>query len=91
MPGPAHVVSPLVARRHRRTRVRPIPPPPVWTSWSPLSPLRRRFPWNLDSDRSVTSARSGLCLDATGNGTANGTVVQLWQCTGAANQKWTRG
>jgi len=29
----------------------------------------------------------GRCLDATGNGTADGTPAQLWSCTG--NQKWT--
>ncbi|MFI2641132.1 ricin-type beta-trefoil lectin domain protein [Streptomyces sp. NPDC018610] len=47
--------------------------------------------WDLNPDGGVTHARSGLCLDADGNGTANGTRVQLWQCTGAAHQKWTRG
>jgi Ricin-type beta-trefoil lectin domain len=27
-------------------------------------------------------------VDTHGYGTANGTKVQLWACTGAANQKW---
>lgn len=31
----------------------------------------------------------GKCLDATGNTGANGTPVQIWDCTGAANQRWT--
>ncbi|MDQ0793824.1 ricin-type beta-trefoil lectin domain protein [Streptomyces sp. B1I3] len=31
----------------------------------------------------------GKCLDATGNTGADGTPVQLWDCTGAANQRWT--
>ncbi|QIY66658.1 RICIN domain-containing protein [Streptomyces sp. RPA4-2] len=29
------------------------------------------------------------CLDVTGNGTANGTPVQMWECNGGASQKWT--
>ncbi|MFE6976998.1 ricin-type beta-trefoil lectin domain protein [Streptomyces sp. NPDC057682] len=32
---------------------------------------------------------SGKCLDATGNSGADGTPVQIWDCTGAANQRWT--
>ena len=32
--------------------------------------------------------QSGLCLDANGQGTANGTKIQLWSCTGGANQRW---
>ncbi|WP_432160926.1 ricin-type beta-trefoil lectin domain protein [Streptomyces sp. NRRL F-5630] len=31
----------------------------------------------------------GKCLDA--SGTANGSAVQTWSCTGAANQRWTLG
>ncbi|MFG2825777.1 arabinofuranosidase catalytic domain-containing protein [Kitasatospora sp. NPDC048365] len=30
----------------------------------------------------------GRCLDATGNGTANGTLLQLWDCNGGGAQKW---
>jgi hypothetical protein len=30
----------------------------------------------------------GLCLDAAGYGTTNGTLLQMWTCTGAANQRW---
>ncbi|MET8160978.1 RICIN domain-containing protein [Sphaerisporangium sp. NPDC005289] len=33
--------------------------------------------------------QSGLCLDATGQGTANGTTIQLYTCHGGTNQKWT--
>ena len=48
------------------------------------------------SGRSTPTARSpasqsGLCLDATGAGTANGTLLELWTCNGGSNQKWTRG
>jgi hypothetical protein len=28
------------------------------------------------------------CLDATGSSSTNGTRLQIWTCTGAANQKW---
>ncbi|MET0495547.1 MAG: RICIN domain-containing protein, partial [Actinoplanes sp.] len=31
---------------------------------------------------------SGKCLDVKDNNTANGAKLQLWTCTGAANQKW---
>jgi hypothetical protein len=33
---------------------------------------------------------SGLCLDTISNGTANGTLLDLWTCNGGANQQWTR-
>jgi hypothetical protein len=28
------------------------------------------------------------CLDASGQGTANGTLVIIWDCSGQANQQW---
>ncbi|GIF04824.1 RICIN domain-containing protein [Actinoplanes siamensis] len=31
---------------------------------------------------------SGLCLDASGGGTANGTAAIIWSCNGQANQQW---
>jgi hypothetical protein len=31
---------------------------------------------------------SGKCLDATNNSSANGNQLQIWTCTGAANQQW---
>ncbi|MYW21356.1 hypothetical protein GT039_38800, partial [Streptomyces sp. SID2955] len=34
---------------------------------------------------------SNKCLDVTGNNSANGTRLQLWTCSGGANQKWTLG
>jgi lysophospholipase L1-like esterase len=46
--------------------------------------------WNLNSNGTISNAQSGLCLDVTGNATANGTTVALWTCTAAANQRWTR-
>ncbi|WP_245635332.1 RICIN domain-containing protein [Dactylosporangium aurantiacum] len=32
--------------------------------------------------------RRNRCLDATGNGTANGTPIQLWDCNGGGAQQW---
>jgi hypothetical protein len=32
---------------------------------------------------------SGLCLDANGAVTANGTKIILWSCKGGANQQWS--
>ena len=32
----------------------------------------------------------GRCLDITGNGTADGTQVQLWDCNGVGGQKWVQ-
>jgi len=46
--------------------------------------------WTLRFDGSIQGVDSGLCLDVTGNATANGTLVGLWTCTGGANQRWTR-
>jgi lysophospholipase L1-like esterase len=46
--------------------------------------------WNLNANGTISNAASGLCLDVSGNATANGTVVILWTCVAAANQRWTR-
>jgi hypothetical protein len=29
------------------------------------------------------------CLDVTGVGTTDGTQLQIWQCGGGANQRWS--
>ncbi|MEH0829770.1 RICIN domain-containing protein, partial [Micromonospora sp. CPCC 205714] len=34
--------------------------------------------------------QANKCLDATGPSSADGTRLQIWDCTGAANQKWRR-
>jgi hypothetical protein len=31
---------------------------------------------------------SGKCLDALNSGTSPGTKVEIWDCTGGANQQW---
>jgi len=47
--------------------------------------------WSLDAAGTITSAADpGLCLDAAGAGTGNGTAVDVWYCNGATNQLWTR-
>ncbi|MDI1460962.1 RICIN domain-containing protein [Catellatospora sp. KI3] len=46
--------------------------------------------WSLNASGTISNAASGLCLDVSGNATANGTPVILWTCTTAANQRWTR-
>jgi endo-1,4-beta-xylanase len=43
--------------------------------------------WNVNSNGTITSAQSGLCLDA--YDTANGTQLQLWSCSGQANQRFS--
>jgi hypothetical protein len=40
----------------------------------------------MDADGTVRSF--GKCLDIQGNGTANVTKVQLWDCDGAGGQQW---
>ncbi|WP_326657701.1 lectin [Streptomyces sp. NBC_00385] len=46
-------------------------------------------PSGASSSSGALSGPGGKCLDATGNTGADGTPVQLWDCTGAANQRWT--
>jgi poly(3-hydroxybutyrate) depolymerase len=45
--------------------------------------------WTVDGNGTIRN-QGGLCLDVSGNATANGTAVILWNCTGAANQRWAR-
>ncbi|MCO8276202.1 RICIN domain-containing protein [Actinoplanes sp. TRM 88003] len=46
--------------------------------------------WNLNSNGTVSNVQTGLCLDVSGAGTANGTAVVVWGCHTAANQRWSR-
>ena len=39
--------------------------------------------------QSLTNPSTGRCLDAAGQGTANGTPLQIWSCNGQGNQRWT--
>ncbi|RKR88587.1 intein/RHS repeat-associated protein [Micromonospora pisi] len=36
----------------------------------------------------AVSGQGGRCLEAAGNATANGSVIQMWDCTGATGQVW---
>ena len=42
--------------------------------------------WQPQSDGALLNPQSGKCLDDTGFSTTPGTQVQIWSCTGAANQ-----
>jgi Ricin-type beta-trefoil lectin domain len=45
--------------------------------------------WHYDSGhRFENQAGSGMCLDLTGANTINGTLLELWPCTGNPNQVW---
>lgn len=44
--------------------------------------------WRLGADRQIVNDATGLCLDANGGGTGNGTALLIWGCGGQANQKW---
>jgi Ricin-type beta-trefoil lectin domain/Glycosyl hydrolases family 18 len=44
--------------------------------------------WQPQSNGSLLNPNSGKCLDDTGYG-GSGTQVQIWSCTGNANQSWT--
>jgi hypothetical protein len=37
----------------------------------------------------IVGGQSGRCVDVPGGTTTNGTQVQLWDCSGGANQRWT--
>lgn len=41
------------------------------------------------SNATIVGTASGRCVDVPGSATANGTQVQLWDCHGNANQRWT--
>jgi Ricin-type beta-trefoil lectin domain-like len=64
-----------------------------------------RYNWNASSSNRATAAGnygievgdsdanlplSGKCLDDTGFSVIPGTQVQIWSCTGNANQSWTQ-
>ncbi|WP_439145189.1 arabinofuranosidase catalytic domain-containing protein [Streptantibioticus silvisoli] len=44
--------------------------------------------WTHNADNSLSTI--GRCLDIDGNGTANGTKVELWDCNGVGGQKWVQ-
>jgi hypothetical protein len=40
--------------------------------------------WRINSEGTVVGVQSGLCLDVTGNATANNTPVEIWTCNGGS-------
>jgi hypothetical protein len=44
--------------------------------------------WTHEPDRSLRTL--GRCLDINGNGTAQDTQVELWDCNGVGGQKWVQ-
>jgi hypothetical protein len=44
--------------------------------------------WTHNADGSLSTL--GRCLDINGNGTANRTQVELWDCNGVGGQKWVQ-
>ncbi len=59
--------------------------------WSCLTiasfdPLAVDQQWRLYADQTIRTL--GRCLDLDGNGTANGTHLELYDCNGVGGQKW---
>ncbi|MFI1092691.1 ricin-type beta-trefoil lectin domain protein [Streptomyces sp. NPDC020917] len=46
--------------------------------------------WTYDASARTFSPSSGVCLDASGAGTGNGTPLIVYGCSSADNQKWAR-
>jgi hypothetical protein len=44
--------------------------------------------WQQQANGSLLNPQSGRCLDAPGGNSANGTQLEIWDCTGGANQKF---
>ncbi|WP_079102815.1 ricin-type beta-trefoil lectin domain protein [Streptomyces sp. TP-A0356] len=42
----------------------------------------------LSTAGDLVNPQADKCVDAVNNGTGNGTKLQLWTCSGTANQKW---
>jgi poly(3-hydroxybutyrate) depolymerase len=58
-------------------------PPPSSPPPSSSSPSPSR------SNVMVVGTQSGRCIDVPGSSTSNGTQMQLWDCHGGTNQRWT--
>jgi hypothetical protein len=46
-------------------------------------------PGSSGTDGALVGVASGRCLDVPGGNAANGTQPIIWDCSGAANQRWT--
>jgi lysophospholipase L1-like esterase len=45
--------------------------------------------WRYTPTGQLINLQEGRCLDATGPSSANGTPLQIWDCSNGANQAWT--
>jgi hypothetical protein len=45
----------------------------------------------LSAAGDLVNVSANRCVDVVDNNTANGAQLQLWDCAGTANQKWTTG
>ncbi|MHC3449591.1 ricin-type beta-trefoil lectin domain protein [Streptomyces prasinus] len=54
----------------------------AWCSGNPAQTIVR------SPDRDLVNPQADKCVDADDHGTANGTKLLLWTCTGLDNQKW---
>jgi hypothetical protein len=48
-----------------------------------------RRPGGGQQNDAIVGGQSGRCVDINGGSTANGARVQLWDCNGGTNQRWT--
>ena len=48
-----------------------------------------RRPAGSSSSGTIGSAASGRCVDVNGGTTTNSTQLQLWDCNGNSNQRWS--
>ncbi|WP_182881204.1 arabinofuranosidase catalytic domain-containing protein [Microbispora sp. H10949] len=44
---------------------------------------------NPGTGQQIVGGQSGRCVDVPNSSTTNGTQVQLWDCSGQSNQRWT--
>jgi poly(3-hydroxybutyrate) depolymerase len=75
-------VKPEVWRFFTQFGPNPSSPPPSSPSASSSPPVGQ-------SNVMIAGTGSGRCIDVPGSTTANGTQVQLWDCHGNANQRFT--
>jgi len=51
--------------------------------------VRRQSGGGGQQNVQIVGGQSGRCIDVPGSTTANGSQVQLWDCHGGTNQRWT--
>jgi lysophospholipase L1-like esterase len=61
----------------------------VWYSALLSVPGSIGSPGGSQTNVEIVGAQSNRCVDVPGASTANGTQVQLWDCHGNSNQRWT--